>query len=101
MRKSSNRTVHIQRKAKQDLQEVWEYSFRTWSERQADLYFDQLIDGIEGLVDHPEMGQSRDDLRAGYRQIQVHRHLVFYRLTPTRIRVIRILGVQMDVDRHL
>ncbi len=99
--KHSRRIVHLQRRAKQDLQEIWGYSFRTWGVRQADLYYDALVDGIEGLIDQPEMGMNRDDLRRGCRQLQVHRHLVFYRLTPTRIRVIRILGVQMDVDRHL
>ncbi len=99
--KHSRRIVHLQQRAKQDLQEIWGYSFRTWGMRQADLYYDALVDGIEGLIDQPEMGMTRDDLRRGYRQLQIHRHLVFYRLTPTRIRVIRVLGVKMDVDRHL
>ena len=101
VQKRSRRIVHLQQRAKQDLQEIWGYSFRTWGMRQADQYYDTLIDGIEQLIDHPEMGLSREDLRRGYRQLQIHRHLVFYRLTPTRIQVIRVLGVQMDVDHHL
>ena len=101
VRKFARRIVHLQRLAKHDLQEIWGYSFRTWGIKQADQYYDALIDGIERLIDQPEMGMPRDDLRRGYRQLQINRHLIFYRLTPTRIRVIRVLGVQMNVDHHL
>jgi toxin ParE1/3/4 len=26
-------------KAKEDLQEIWEYTYKTWSEKQADKYY--------------------------------------------------------------
>jgi toxin ParE1/3/4 len=95
------RKIHIQVRAKQDLKNIWLYSFKNWGPRQADKYYDELLEGLTVIVDNPKIGIARDDIRQGYRQYHVNRHMVFYRFTPTRIHVVRVLGDNMDVERHV
>lgn len=93
--------IHIQARAKQDLKNIWLYSFKNWGHRQADKYYDELLEGITVIVNNPKIGINRDDIRQGYRQYHINRHMVFYRLTSTRIHVVRVLGDSMDVERHV
>jgi toxin ParE1/3/4 len=68
--------IRIRPRAQSDLKAIWRYSFQQWGERQADLYLKQLDDGIQSLRDFPEVGEPCDDIRAGYRKLQVSRHPV-------------------------
>jgi toxin ParE1/3/4 len=95
------RKIHIQARAKQDLKNIWLYSFKNWGHHQADKYYDELREGMTVIVNNPKIGIARDDIRQGYRQYHINRHMVFYRLTPTRIHVVRVLGDNMDVESHV
>ena len=35
--------INFTKKAKIDLEEIWEYTYETWSEKQADKYYNELI----------------------------------------------------------
>lgn len=88
-------------RAREDLKGIWRYSFTEWGEEQADKYLAEIVAGIVLLKEHPEMGKSRDDLRAGYRSLRINQHVVFYLVTPSVIRIVRVLHVRMDPDSHL
>ena len=88
-------------RAREDLIDIWLYTFREWGEAQADKYLDELEAGINQLKHNPKLGRSREDVRAGYRSLRVNQHTVYYMLTPSAIRIIRVLHAQMDPDRHL
>jgi plasmid stabilization system protein ParE len=47
------------------------------------------------------LGKPRDDLRPSYRSLRVNEHMVFYMLTPSTVRIVRVLQAGMDPDRHL
>ena len=87
--------------AQRDLEGIWEYSFNLWGEDQADLYYDELLDRIENLVDNPRLGKSCDDIRPGYRSIQFALHVVYYRLMGEDIDIVRVLHERMMPGRHL
>jgi len=93
--------VHIRKRAQQDLKNIWRYSFEHWGQRQADTYYDELKKGMEMILENPKIGIACDDIRQGYRQYHINHHLVFYRLTPTNIHVVRVLGENMDMKRHI
>ena len=57
--------------ARQDLKQIWRYSFKEWGEAQADTYFADIEAGILKLQEHPHLGKSREDLRAGYYALRV------------------------------
>ncbi|MFB1486254.1 MULTISPECIES: type II toxin-antitoxin system RelE/ParE family toxin [unclassified Thiocapsa] len=88
-------------RAREDLKDIWRYSFTEWGEAQADKYLAEIVAGIARLKEHPEMGKSRDDLRAGCRSLRINQHVVFYLVTPSVIRIVRVLHRRMDPDSHL
>ncbi|NCC85319.1 MAG: type II toxin-antitoxin system RelE/ParE family toxin [Clostridia bacterium] len=88
-------------RARQDLKDIWRYSFETWGEIQADTYLAELDAGIACLRTNAALGKPRDDLRPGYRSLRINEHMIYYRVTPSVIRVVRVLHVRMDPDRHL
>ena len=94
------RTVVISDRAEQDLLEIWVYSFRQWSEQQADRYLDQLDDGMQKCGEEPEHGSRRDSVRAGYRSRLVREHVVFYTFTDEEVLILRVLHGSMDPTRH-
>jgi toxin ParE1/3/4 len=44
--------------AVEDLSGIWQYTFDTWSERQADKYYSLLIDSFEEIARRPEIGRA-------------------------------------------
>ncbi len=93
--------IHKQVLVKKDLKSIWLYSLKKWGEKQADKYFGELEAGIELISENPEIGFACDYIRDGYRQYQVNRHFVFYRVTKTKIHIVRVLYDGMDFKNHL
>jgi toxin ParE1/3/4 len=88
-------------RAKEDLKGIWRYSFNEWGETQADKYLSEIEAGIEKLRNNPKLGRPREEVRTGYRSLRVNQHIVYYVLTPSVIRIVRVLHARMDPDRHL
>ncbi len=86
--------------AKDDLKSIWHYSFKKWGEDKAVKYLLQLDAGIQGLTSNPELGQSRTSIRAGYRSLQINRHVVYYRLQGQTIDSVRVLHERMLPKLH-
>ncbi len=93
--------IRIRPRARQDLKAIWRYTFERWGEAQADLYLQQLGTGIQSLREFPEIGEPCDQIREGYRKLQVNRHLIFYRRSEERVEIVRVLHQAMDLGRHL
>lgn len=93
--------IHIQVKARQDLKKILIDSITEWGLVRAEAYYDTLATGIESLADNPMLGFARDDIKAGYRQLSIEKHDVFYRISSGRIRIIRILHQRMLKAKHL
>jgi toxin ParE1/3/4 len=78
--------------AREDLKQIWRYSFNEWGEAQADKYFAEIAAAILKLQAHPYLGRSREDLRAGYYALRVNQHVIYYTLTPGMGRLLRTQG---------
>ncbi len=92
--------IHKQSRAEEDLEDIWLYSFETHGERQADKYYDALTKGINSLIANPRLGISCDEIRKGYRRLKINRHVVYYKITPVVITIIRVLHESMEPTRH-
>lgn len=88
-------------RAKNDIKKIWRYTYDKWGEKQADTYTHELGHAIDAMADNPMVGIAIDHIRKGYRLYHFKHHLVIYRLTPTVIDVVRVLGENMDAKRHL
>lgn len=93
--------VHQQAKAKNDLKNIWIYTFSEYGEAQADQYYDELIQAMERLSTNPSIGIPCDFIRLGYRQYHINKHCIFYRLGKDKIRVVRVLHQSMEFKKHL
>jgi toxin ParE1/3/4 len=87
--------------AKQDLEEIWQYTFQQWSPVQADNYAGDLLSACEGLVKGEKIGLNADEIRTGYRKYFCGLHTLYYKISGEYVDVIRILHQSRDVDTLL
>lgn len=91
----------ISQAALQDIRKIWAYTSKTWSEEQAERYYDLLMDEIEYLSDNFENGKNMDHIKIGYKCSKVKSHLIFYKRVDEIIEVVRILHQRMDIENKL
>jgi len=93
----------ITKEALNDLEKIWLYTFETWSLKQADHYFDLLMNEIEYLSENPKSGKDYSEIRKDYFRSRVKSHFIFYRINTKNedIEIIRILHQQMDISSRL
>jgi len=87
--------------AEDDLIDIWQYSYKKWGVDKAVEYLLQLDTGIKGLASNPEIGKARENIRRGYRSIQINRHVIYYRIDTEFIDIIRVLHERMIPNKHL
>jgi toxin ParE1/3/4 len=93
--------IHIHVLAKTDIQQLWRSSSQQWGEAQTQVYIDQLEQAILTLQENPHIGIVCDEIREGYGKYHINRHMVFYRVTPKKIVIVRVLHDRMDFTQHL
>jgi len=87
--------------ARSDLEDIWFYSFETWSPDQADIYHRKLVTAFEKIVAGNIVGRNYSHVREGYFQLVYLSHLIFYRKTGDGIEIMRVLHQSMDIERHI
>lgn len=94
---------HFTNKAVEDLSNIWNYTFETWSERQADIYYNMLIESCQKIADNPWLyGLKYDEITEGLRGYRANKHIIFYQiLQDDEILTIRILHQRMDLKRRM
>ena len=93
--------ILIRPEAKEDIKNIWRYTFETWGVKQADIYTIELGQAIDSLVDNPEIGFTIDHVKDGYRLFRFRHHFVIYTLSQIEINVTRILGENMYIENHI
>ena len=90
----------IREKAIEDLESIWLYTLDTWSEKQANNYYNLIIHEIELIAGNKSIGISIQNIRNGYYFSRVKSHVIFYVITD-KLEVVRILNQKMDIDNKL
>lgn len=89
----------LSKKAVEDLENIWEYTFDNWSVAQADRYYTLIIDEIEFISKNSYSGKSMEHVKPGYRATIVKSHVIFFRIdNHGHVEIIRILHQMMDSD---
>jgi len=89
-------------KAVDDLSKIWNYTFKTWSEKQADKYYEMLISTCQEIAENPNLGQSYDGIAQSLIGIKVNRHLIFYRTSEeNHVEITRILHERMELKKRI
>jgi len=93
--------VIFQEEALSDLEEIWLYTFETWSLEQADRYYELIIKEIYFVSKKPKSGKNLNSLRESYYSTKVKSHFIFYKFSSTELEIIRILHESMDIPNRL
>ncbi len=92
----------ISKKANEDINSIWLFTFENWSLEQADRYYDLIMDEIEYISDNIESGYSMEHLKKNYRSTKVKSHIIYYRKTTNKhVEIIRVLHQRMDIENRL
>lgn len=82
--------------AQNDLENIWLYTMRTWSIKQADRYTDILQDTFERLLFMPEMARERPEFAPPVRVHPSAQHLIVYHVERNHLVILRVLGAGQD-----
>ncbi|MDA0967518.1 MAG: type II toxin-antitoxin system RelE/ParE family toxin [Proteobacteria bacterium] len=93
--------IYLQVKARADLKAIWHYSYTKWGIEKADLYLHDVEKGFNLISDNPEIGFACDYIRGGYRQLNINKHVIFYKRDSSRISIIRVLHESMEYKTNL
>lgn len=92
----------IAKKALDDLSDIWKYSLEVWSEKQADQYYNEIIQAFETVSINPLLGKIYFQLDVLIKGYKVNRHIIFYYLDKENtLFIIRILHEKMDTKSHI
>ncbi|MFZ5940891.1 MAG: type II toxin-antitoxin system RelE/ParE family toxin [Bacteroidota bacterium] len=92
----------ISKKANQDIENIWLYTYENWSLEQADRYYNLILDEIEFIAENFESGKSVDYIKEGYRTSTVKSHIIFYKKSKSNIvEIIRVLHQKMDIENRI
>jgi toxin ParE1/3/4 len=86
--------------AENDLEEIWWYIAQD-SPNNADRFLDRIQERCLSLADFPQMGTSRDELKAGLRSQPVGNYLIFYFPLDDGVNIVRVLHGSRDIGNLL
>lgn len=85
-----------------DLNNIWEYTFEKWSEKQADKYYTTMKFACQEIGENPELGKEYFGIHRNLFGLKSGKHIIFYHLiSENEIEVIRILHERMDLKNRL
>jgi toxin ParE1/3/4 len=89
-------------KAVDDLTQIWNYTYNEWSENQADIYYQMLLENCKELAFNPDLGKEYSEVTENVLGFRAGRHIIFYRrIEGNEIEIIRILHEQMDLKSRI
>jgi toxin ParE1/3/4 len=93
---------YLSNKAVDDLNDIWDYTVKIWSEKQAENYYLLLMNSCQELANKPNLGKSYDAVEKNVLGFKTGEHLIFYQIVSQKeIEVVRILHGMMDIKKHL
>jgi toxin ParE1/3/4 len=83
-----------------DFENIFDFGIDTFGLAQALEYQQGLKKRFDELAEQPELYAAVDDIRTGYRRSVYTSHSIYYRIEPSRVFIVRILG-QQDPQKAL
>ena len=81
-----------------DLDEIWSYYERVAGSNTAEKILREISEVVTTVEDHPFVGRSRNELRAGFRSLAASPHVVFYRVVDDVPEIVRVLDGRQDIE---
>ena len=94
--------VILRQKAIDDLTDIWDFTFKKWSAKQADKYYATIKLACNGIGQNPNVGKEYDGINKNLLGLKSEKHVVFYKsISGGRIEIVRILHEQMDLKNRI
>ena len=87
--------------AQNDLKDIYQYGLRHCGQAQSDSYLLGIKNQFWLLTEQLLMGTERPELLADIRSLPMESHTLFYRVTASKVEIIRVLHGRQDPQRHL
>ncbi len=87
--------------AEAELVAIYDFTELTFGRYQAEAYLSGLDRTFSLLADFPGIGQSVDELRAGYRRFRFQSHFVFYTAEADGVVIRAIFHTSRDIRPSL
>lgn len=95
-------SYYLTKKAVEDLAGIWNYTVDTWSENQADQYFQMLLDSFQDIATGRVLGKHYDGILKSLQGKRAGKHIIFYRKVDGDVaEIVRILHEQMDLKSRI
>lgn len=96
---SINRRYELSKEGDKDLEEIFDYTESQYDFDQAVEYLLEFEITFELLIENPEIGRMRDEIKQGLRSFPKLSHVVFYRILKGGIRIVRVLHESRDLPQ--
>ena len=94
--------VILRQEAINDLNDIWTYTFKEWSEKQADKYYATLKFACTQIGKNPELGKVYENINSNLLGLRTGKRIIFYQvINEQEIEIIRILHERMDLKNKL
>ena len=94
--------VILRQEAINDLNSIWDYTLKKWSEKQADKYYATVKMTCNGIGDNPDIGKEYYGISKNLLGLKSGKHIIFYQqISNDRIEIIRILHERMDLKDRI
>jgi toxin ParE1/3/4 len=84
-------------KSEADLIDIWLYVAEDQPVN-ADRLLDRLHDAVMLLAETPNMGVDRPALANGIKSFPIGRYILYYRIKPDVLELVRVLSASRDID---
>lgn len=89
-------------KAVEDISNIYKYTYQSWSENQADKYYEEIISFCQMLSENPNIGKNYNEIASDIFGFLANRHIIFYRILDiNEIEITRIIGANMDLKSRI
>lgn len=95
------RSVRYSLRANADLEDITDYTARTWGAEQAKTYIRDIRTRIHEIAKGDAVTQRLDVMNPNLFKARVNRHLIIYEETAEVVSILRILHESMDIPRHI
>lgn len=96
-----SRRLIISPRAQRDMDDIEAYTIQAYGEGQTDRYINKIMNLFGHILQNPEIGRIRHDIKPGYWSVVVEKHIVFYRIKKQAFEIVAILHMRMDILSRL
>lgn len=88
-------------RARADLIDIYDFTESGFGVYQADSYYAGPVRSFGLLADFPLIGQTMDELAAGYRRFRFQSHLIFYTVQPDCVEIRAVVHAAQNIRPQL